>query len=57
MLPFPVYQAGDSGKWLEGTLSLKVPIFGSLAGPSLLVSGWHGGSEDGFSLPGWELLM
>ena len=39
VLSFPVYQAGGLGEWIEGTLSLKVPISGPLASSGLLVSG------------------
>ena len=42
--------------WLEGTLSLKVPISGPLAGSGLLVAGRHRGSEGEVNLLEWELL-
>ena len=54
--PVRLNLAQGAGGWLEGTLSLKVPISGASAGFSLLVSGWYRGSEGGVSLPGWELL-
>ena len=55
--PVRLNLAQGAGGWLEVTLSPKVPISGSLAGSSLLVSGWHRGSEGRVSLPIWELLM
>ena len=42
--------------WLEGTLSLKVPISGLLASSEHLVAGSRCGSERGIRLPEWELL-
>ena len=54
--PRPAESCAGAGGWLEGTLGLKVPISGPLAGSSLLVSGWHRGSEGRVSLLEWELL-
>ena len=54
--PVRLNLAQGAGVWLEGTLSLKVPISGLLASSGLLVAGSRRGSEGGLSLPEWELL-
>ena len=48
--------AQGAGGWVEGTLSLKVPISGALTGSGPLAVGLCRGSDNGVSLPGWELL-
>ena len=45
-----------AGGWLEGTLSLKVPISGVSDSPGVLVAGSHRSWESAVRLPGWELL-
>ena len=54
--PVRLNLAQGAGVWLEGTLSLKVPIFGVSASSGALVAGSRCGSERVIRLPGWELL-
>ena len=54
--PVRLNLAQGAGGWLEGTLSLKVPISGPMASSGLLASDSHRGSERGVSLPECELL-
>ena len=43
--PVRLNLAQDAGGWLEGTLNLKVPIYGLPASSGALVAGWRCGSE------------
>ena len=54
--PVRLNLAQGAGGWIEGTLSLKVPIFGVSASSGALVAGSRCGSERVIRLPGWELL-
>ena len=54
--PVRLNLAQGAGGWLEGTLSLKVPISGPMVSSGALVAGSRCGSERVIRLPGWELL-
>ena len=54
--PVRLNLAQGAGRWLEGSLSLKVPISGPWAGSGLLVAGTRCGWESWVRLPEWELL-
>ena len=55
--PVRLNLAQGAGGWLEGTLSLKVPIYGVSASSGTLVSGSRCGSERVIRLLVWELLV
>ena len=54
--PVRLNLAQGAGRWLEGTLSVKVPISGLSANSGTVVSDLCCGSERGGRLPEWELL-
>ncbi len=55
--PVRLNLAQGAGGWLEGTLSLQVPISGLSASSGTVVSDLLCGSERGVRLPEWELLV
>ena len=54
--PVGLNLAQGAGVWLEGTLSLKVPISGKPASFRTPGTGSHRSWEGAVSLPEWELL-